>query len=46
VDPEFKLYELPDGKENFLNILGSKEKQTNIKNVYIDPKGHHCIITS
>lgn len=44
-DPQFKLYELPDtGKDNFLGILGGKDKQLNVKNVYIDPKGHHCII--
>lgn len=45
VDPEFKLYELPDAnRENFLGLLGGKDKQLNVKNVFLDPKGHHCLI--
>ncbi len=46
MDPEFKIYELPDAnKENFLGLLGGKDKQLNVKNVFLDPRGHHCIIT-
>ncbi len=25
-------------------MLGGKDRKLNIKNVYLDPKGHHCII--
>jgi hypothetical protein len=39
------MYELPDiSKDNFLGILSSKEKVSAIKNIYLDPKGYHCII--
>lgn len=46
VDPEFKLYELPDaGKGDFLGMLAGKDKQINVRSVYMDVKGHHCIIS-
>jgi hypothetical protein len=25
-------------------MLGGKDRKLNIKNVFLDPKGHHCII--
>lgn len=42
------MYELPDVSSRdggFLGLLGSKEKNLNVKNVYLDPVGYHCIIT-
>ena len=26
-----------------MGLLGGKDKQVNIKNIYMDPKGYHCI---
>ena len=47
LDVEFKIYELPDlSKEHFLGLLGQKDRQMNVKTVYLDPKGFHCIIIS
>lgn len=45
MDPEFRLHELPDqNKETFLGLLGSKDKQINIRAIHMDPKGFHCIL--
>jgi len=33
-------------KDHFLGILGSKDKNINIKNIHIDPTGYHCIIVA
>lgn len=29
-----------------LLVRGGKDRQATIKNVYLDPKGYHCIITT
>ena len=43
--PEFKLCEVPDlSKEHFLGLLSQKDKAINIKSLYLDSKGYHCII--
>lgn len=45
VDAEFRAYELPEtSKENFLGLLSTKEKSSTIRNVYLDPKGWHCLV--
>ena len=47
MDIEFINYELPDlSKEHFLGLLAQKDRQMNIKTVYLDSKGYHCIIVS
>jgi hypothetical protein len=33
-------------KDHFLGILSSKDKNINIKNIYLDPVGYHCIIVA
>lgn len=46
-DAEFRLYELPDhNKDNFLNLLSTKEKNVNIRQIYLDQKGYHCVIVA
>lgn len=46
-DAEFRAYDLPDAtKDNFLGMLSSKEKTTTIRNIYMDSKGYHCIISA
>jgi hypothetical protein len=45
VDAEFKSYDLPEtSKENFLGLIATKEKSANVRNIYLDAKGWHCII--
>jgi hypothetical protein len=45
VDAEFKPHDLPEtSKENFLGLISSKERSANVKNIYLDSKGWHCII--
>ena len=47
IDSAFNAYELPEtSKENFLGLLTSKERAASIRNIYIDPKGWHCIIVA
>ena len=39
------MYELPEIKgETFLGLLSTKEKESGIKNVFLDPKGWHVFI--
>ena len=45
-EAEFILYEIPDPKgDNILGLLKNKER-VSITNLFLDPRGIHCIIST
>ena len=47
MDPEFRHCDIPDvvsREGGFLGLLAGKQRNLNVKSIYLDPIGYHCII--